>query len=254
MKMKKVIFAALVSTVCLISGCMRVEARYDMKKGSDMSYTAPESSDAYSAPTSENSTDSSVLPTDEPEKTDRIVWVGDSRIIQLGNKVYGIELVDNDLANEETSDGDCILGAVGEGYDWLAEHTAEIEDKLTDGCALVVNMGVNGIPDYHSEIAEWCNEIAEKYKDRGVKVYFMSINPVNDKLMKYNNYIIRDVDVVCFNSVIRTELKGVTYLDTYSEVRDDIIGEGSGTYDGLHYNESVYRKIKDYTCKIVKKE
>lgn len=231
---------------------MRVEARYDLITSSDTSYTPPEGSDEYSA--SENSTDSGTMPADESEKADRVVLVGDSRIIQLGNAVYGIAIVENHLIDGETPDGDCIIGAVGEGYEWLAEHTEEIEDKLTDGCALVVNMGVNGVPYYHSEIAEWCNEIAEKYRDRGVKVYFMSVNPVNDKLMERYNYVIRDVDVICFNSAIRTELKGVTYLDTYSELKDDILGEGSGTFDGLHYNEGIYRKIKDYTWKIVKKE
>ena len=255
MKMKKVIFAAAVTIVCFLSGCAKIEDRTDVGKSSYVPITDSRIDHYYQAVSAdENSSDSDSQPAEVSEKTDRVVLVGDSRIIQLGNAVYGFEIVDDSPVDEETSDGDHILGAVGEGYDWLEEHTANIEDKLTDGCALVVNMGINGAPYYHSEIAEWCNKIAEKYKDRGVKVYFMSVNPVNDRLMTYNGYNIRDVDVICFNSAIRTELKDVTYLDTYSVVRDDILGEGSGTFDGLHYNKNIYRKIKDYTWKVIKNE
>ena len=156
------------------------------------------------------------------------------------------------MVDETTSDGDSVLGVGGDGYNWLKDHTAEIEAKLTDGCALVVNMGVNGAPYFHSEIAEWCNKEAKKYKDKGVKVYFMSVNPVNDTLMAEYDYIIRNADVISFNNAIKKELVGVTYLDTYSFIKDDILGEGNGTVDGLHYYPSVYNKIKDYTWKTVK--
>ena len=254
--MKKVFFSAVISAVCFLSGCAKIEDHTDFGKSSYVPITDSRIDHYYQAAvsTDENSSDSESPPAEVSEKTDRIVLVGDSRTTNLGYYVYGMTIVDDYFVDEETPDGDCILAAGGEDYDWLVEHTSDIEAKLTDGCALVVNMGVNGAPYYHSEIAEWCNKIAEKYKDRGIKVYFMSVNPVNDKLVKYNNYAIRDVDVICFNSAIKTELKGVTYVDTYSVVRDDVLGEGNGTFDGLHYDESTYRKIRDYTWEIVKKE
>ena len=266
--MKKVILGAVISAVCLLSGCSRIEAQIDTEISSDMrgtsgaveyssgevSTSSAETSDS-SVSAAENSSLNESIPAEAPEKTDRIVLVGDSRTMQLGNYIYGMTMIDNRLVDEATSDGDYIIGAGGEGFGWLSEHTSDIEDKLTEGCALVVNMGVNGVPNFHSEIAEWCNTMAKKYKDMGVKVYFMSVNPVNDTLLRYYNYTIRNVDVVAFNSAIRTELvSDVIYLDTYSVVRDDILGEGSGTYDGLHYYDDVYRKIRDYTWKTIKNE
>lgn len=266
--MKKVICCVMISAVCLLSGCAEIEAPIDTEISSGVQAvssvterstvssavsSAVSEVDSFSAAESSSSSESlSSLPAEVPEKSDRIVLVGDSRTMNLGTYLYGMEIIDGVHVEGETPDGDYIIGAGGEGYDWLAAHTSEIEDKLTDGCALVVNMGVNGVPNFHLEIAEWCNNMAEKYKDRGVKVYFMSVNPVNDRLMKEYNYTIRNVDVICFNSEIRTELKNVTYLDTYSVIRDDILGEGVGTFDGLHYYEKPYRKIRDYTWETIK--
>lgn len=254
--MKKKFICVTVTALCLLSGCTKIEDRTDTVTSTYVPLTDSQIEHYYQAvSTEESSSESVVTPVEEvEEKPDRIVLVGDSRTTNLGNFVYGMEMIDDYLVDAETPEGDYILGAGGVGYPWLSEHTSEIEEKLTDGCALVVNMGVNGVPDFHTEIAEWCNEIAEKYKDRGVKVYFMSVNPVNDSLMEYYNYSIRNVDVICFNSIIRTELKGVTYLDTYSVVRDDILGGESSSFDGLHYYESVYRKIRDYTWETIKNE
>ena len=254
--MKKVFLWAALSAVCLLSGCSKTE-RADI--GLYEPLTDSQIEHYYQAVlTDKNTSDSESLPAEaEPEaeeKSDRIVLVGDSRTTNLGYYVYGMTIVDDYYVDDVTPDGDCIFAAGGEGYDWLLEHMPEIEDKLTEGCALVVNMGVNGVPDYHYEIAEWCNKMAEKYKDKGVKVYFMSVNPVNDRLMSYYDYTIRNVDVIFFNSAIRTELTGVTYLDTYSVVRDDILGEDSKSFDGLHYYDDVYFKIRDYTWKTIKTE
>lgn len=251
--MKKVIFAAALSAVCLLCGCSRTE----MGKSSYVPITDSQIAHYYQAvSTDESSSESEKEPAaaEAEEKSDRIVLVGDSRTTNLGYYVYGMTIVDDYIVDAETPDGDHIFGAGGEDYVWLVDHTSEIEDKLTDGCALVVNMGVNGAPDFHTEIAGWCNEMAEKYKNRGVKVYFMSVNPVNDRLLEYYNYNVRNVDVICFNSAIRSELRGVTYLDTYSVLSDDILGEESSSFDGLHYYENVYRKIRDYTWETIKKE
>ena len=253
--MKEKLICAIAAALCLLSGCTKIENRPNMGTSTYVPITDSQIDHYYQAVSSgESSTVSNSMPAEPEEKSDRIVLVGDSRTTNLGYYVYGMTIVDDYLVDEETSDGDRIFAAGGEDYDWLAEHTSDIEDMLTDGCALVVNMGVNGAPEYHAEIADWCNEIAEKYKGRGVKVYFMSVNPVNDRLLANHNYAVRNVDVICFNSAIRTELKGVTYLDTYSVVRDDILGEESSSFDGLHYYDSVYWKIRDYTWETIKKE
>lgn len=244
--MKRMILSAVIAAVCLMSGCTNIEDQPVTSSDGKFSYSFPE----LSAATDKSEPES--LPEAE-EKPDRIVLVGDSRIMQLGHYLYEMAYTDDGtLVDEETPDGDYIIGAGAQGYAWLAEHTEDIEDKLTDGCALVVNMGVNGVPYFHEEIASWCNDIAEKYRDRGVKVYFLSVTPVNDRLLKSYNYAIRNVDVVCFNSEIRMELEDVTYLDAYSVVTEDIFGDGDGTYDGLHYYESVYRKIRDFTWNTIK--
>lgn len=245
--MKRILLSAVIAAICLMCGCANSEALPDTGSDEQSVDSVPEVSTVTSTTESEPVS----LPKEE-KRPDRIVLVGDSRMMQLGHYLYGMEYIDEKLVDEATPDGDYIIGAGAQGYGWLEEHTEEIEDKLTDGCALVINMGVNGVPYFHEEIAEWCNDIAKKYKSRGVKVYFLAVTPVNDRLLKYYNYTIRNVDVICFNSEIRMELDGVTYLDAYSVVTEDIIGEGDGTYDGLHYYENVYRKIRDYTWETIK--
>lgn len=208
-----------------------------------------------SASSAEQPIESSDLPAITPGNANRLVLVGDSRTMHVGNNVFGLEMINNSLVDGETPGGDYILGVGAKGYTWLKDHTAEVEDKLTPGCALVVNMGVNGVPYYHAEIAEWCNDVAEKYKDEGVKVYFMSVNPVNDALLAKYNYQIRNADVIYFNEAIKSELSpNVTYLDTYSFITEDIFGSGEGTYDGLHYYAYVNSRIAEITWEAVKGE
>lgn len=248
--MKNILFYLMISAIFLLSGCANNEPAEVEISSDTYVCTQPVIRPNYQSGSFVGSDNgiSEVI----SETADRLVLVGDSRTLQLGYYIFEMTVVDNYLVDETTSDGDSVLGVGGDGYNWLKDHTAEIEAKLTDGCALVVNMGVNGAPYFHSEIAEWCNKEAKKYKDKGVKVYFMSVNPVNDTLMAEYDYIIRNADVISFNNAIKKELVGVTYLDTYSFIKDDILGEGNGTVDGLHYYPSVYNKIKDYTWKTVK--
>lgn len=220
---------------------------------SDEPGTPSESPSASSAPAAENGT-ADGIPPEALEIPDRIVLIGDSRTMHIGYYLFDLPMVDNKYVDGYTPDFDYILGMGGEGYYWLAEHTSEIEAKLTDGCALVINMGVNGAPRFSSETAAWCNEIAAKHADRGIKVYYMSVNPVNDSKLEDFNYTIRNSDVIYFNSSVKAELDGVTYLDTYSVVENDILGEGNGTFDGLHYNYYVCRKIWEYTVETVREK
>lgn len=269
--MKRMLIAAIITAVCLLTGCSENGSYPYSKTSSDISSDLnPESQDSNGSseesttsvavsymPSSSADEDSSLVensPSESLEKPNRIVLVGDSRTMHIGNYLYGLPMINNKFVDDPTPDGDYIMGMGGEGYAWLSSHILEIEERLTDGCALVVNMGVNGVPYFHKEIADWCNEMALRNKDRGIKVYFMSVNPVNDRLLEYYNYTIRNVDVIAFNSAIRIELVGVTYIDTYSVVADDILGEGIGTFDGLHYNEDVCRKIRDYTWGVIKGE
>lgn len=261
--MKKLFLGML--AVCLLIGCTmsNTEASPDIQVSIDTSPaddppeesgTSSESPGAFSVPAAENSTSDENLPADALEKPNRIVLVGDSRTMHLGYYLFELPMIDDKYVDGVTPDGDYILGIGGVGYSWLAEHTSEIEEKLTEGCSLVVNMGVNGAPDFHRQIAEWCGQMAAKYADKGVKVYFMSVNPVNDSKLESHHYLIRNTDVIFFNSAVRAELKGVTYIDTYSVVENDILGEGNGTSDGLHYNSYVCRKIWDHAVEVIRKE
>ena len=245
----KCIGAAVLSAVSLLTGCSGTKEPTIHIAG------VPAADTSGAANTSQVSTDddgSSVkdTPAQTAEKS-RIVLVGDSRTMHIGNYLYELPMIDNKYVDGETPDGDYIMGLGGEGYGWLSKNTSEVEKRLTDGCILVVNMGVNGAPYYHKEIAEWCNNMAVKNKDRSIRVYFMSVNPVNDRLLEEYNYSIRNADVIAFNSAVRTELTDAAYIDTYSVVEDDILGNGKGTPDGLHYYEYVYRKIRDYTWEVI---
>lgn len=192
----------------------------------------------------------------------KIVLVGDSR-------TYGLAITVGGLPTNENSE---IIGAMGSdyvickggmGYDYMTSHVSDIESQLGEDVAVVIAMGVNGcephsgenVPTfaerYANQYADWLNDKATTWASKGAKVYFVSVNPVNDDKAKGMGYTIKNEYVKAFNEKIKGKLKNVGYIDTYSQLESGILS-GTGTEDGLHYTQTIYETIKNYIWKVVK--
>ena len=102
-------------------------------------------------------------------------------------------------------------------------------------------------------------EIAKELKSRGCELYYMSVNPVNNQLIKANGKKSRPEETVRkFNSTIKGRLcsgssAAYQYIDTYSYlIREgygtdaSISGTDIGRDDGLHYTTKTYKRIYRY--------
>lgn len=192
----------------------------------------------------------------------KIVLVGDSRTYNLAITVGGLQ--GNDANEIIGSMGlDYVICKGGQGYDYMVNHLSDIESHLSQGTAVVIAMGVNGCEPsgsedtdtfaerYSNKYATWLNGKAAEWKSKGVSVYYVSVNPVNDDKLSQYGYTLKNEYIMAFNTSVKSKLSGVGYIDTYSQVSDKILS-GEGTEDGLHYDGATYGVIKDYIWKVVK--
>lgn len=196
----------------------------------------------------------------------KIILVGDSR-------TYGLAITAGGLSTNEANEiigsmgSDYVICKGGMGYDYMVNHTSDIETQLSEGTAVVIAMGINGCgpvsgetPDnfserYASQYASWLNEKASAWAEKGVAVYFVSINPVNESMCEKSGYTLKNSYIEAVNSKIKSKTQGkVGYIDTYSLIFKDVMS-GNAFFsdgDGLHYSSSTYGVIKDYIWKVVK--
>ena len=118
--------------------------------------------------------------------------------------------------------------------------------------AVIWNVGINnlidGLDDVGQRVAEYTSvmtSVAKELKAQGCDMYFMSINPTNDKEAASPNYGTAwsprsPYSVRLFNWKLRENISNYySYIDTYTY----LINTGFITYDGLHYGDSTYLKI-----------
>ncbi|MBQ9066318.1 MAG: hypothetical protein IJ133_02150, partial [Clostridia bacterium] len=79
------------------------------------------------------------------------------------------------------------------------------------------------------------------WRSRGARVYFVSVNPVNDSKTKY----VKNAQIESYNRSVRSSLSSnVTYVDTYSSLYYQIAFDDSMTdSEGLHYYSATYKSI-----------
>ena len=157
--------------------------------------------------------------------TGRIIWVGDSRYVGMEN-----------VAN---SSDDIYVAKGSMGYSWFVNTAIDqVNSQKKDGDTIIVNLGVNGFGA--SQYANKLNELVEN-DWKNCNVIFMSVNPIDDSKAASNGYQVRNSQVIEFNNYMMEHLSAkITYLDTYSQLINDISNE---TFDGVHYTSSTSGKI-----------
>lgn len=152
-----------------------------------------------------------------------IMFVGDSRTMQM-------------LAATQDAQYTWI-GESTRGYEWLVNIGIPlIDEKAQSGSRIVLQLGVNDL-SRPVEFAALLNQKAMEWESRGAHLYVVSVNPIDAHQTLTNEAVIQ------FNTILKQYiLPQITYLDTYSYLKTN----GYQTLDGIHYDQTTYRKIFDY--------
>lgn len=156
----------------------------------------------------------------------RIIWVGDSRTEGMSNAV--------------TSGDNVWIAQSSTGYNWFNDTAAQqVTSALREGDTIVFNFGVNDLGNVNNYI-EKLNSLASGDWSKADKIIVMSVNPVIDGRNNASNAAIEQ-----FNNAMKDGLSDkITYVDTYSKLKDTLTEEDFDQA-GLHYTNEVYKKIYD---------
>ena len=159
-----------------------------------------------------------------------IIMVGDSRTVGMQAAVGGSMTY---------------IGKVGEGLAYLKGTVTTKLKKLgkkgsLKGKAIVFNLGVNDLGNVNGYIS-YMNSFGKTLKNYGATVYFMTVNPVYNKLAKAWSTV-RNSQVITFNKTMAAGLSGYGIIDSY----DELVFRKFTTVDGVHYNAATYKKIYNY--------
>ena len=115
---------------------------------------------------------------------------------------------------------------------------------------VVINMGVNDLNNKNIIASDIARKYFKLYKNLSqkfpeVKIYLMSVNPVDEKIInEYWNNNRTNNKIEKFNDVLKQNLnkyniENMYYCDSYNEINFK-------TYDGLHYTFDTNKKIVGY--------
>ncbi|MBQ3967903.1 MAG: SGNH/GDSL hydrolase family protein [Lachnospiraceae bacterium] len=164
----------------------------------------------------------------------QFVFLGDSRFVGIDNL---------------TSDpSDKFYAKVGAGYTYLESVKEQVIRAGTTGSALIIGLGVNDSGYNAARYAATINDIAARYPG---KVFFTTVNPVNEEQAAKNNYIVSNEKIAQFNASVRAGLAPNVYvIDTNAYLTN----VGCSWRDGLHFADitsiTVYNYIRQTVTKL----
>lgn len=161
---------------------------------------------------------------ESPVVTSAVVFVGDSRTVQMSRAV---------ARNNYTW-----IGKVGMGYSWFSTEALPLVDAYTgEGTKLLINMGVNDLANA-SKYVKLINSKIDAWDAAGAEVYYASVNPVVDGKCNASN-----AQIEKFNATLQGSLDSrIHWIDSYSYT----VSQGFSTSDGLHYSKATSQMIYAY--------
>ena len=164
-----------------------------------------------------------------------ICFIGDSRTVGMS-----IAAPEDDTVS--------YICECGMGYLWLTSEETQEQISKADADVYVFNLGVNDVANV-LQYAKYVNSFSEERPDS--VIIYMSVNPVDDLLVKKYRYHITDAQVCAFNEELSSALsEQVVYLNTY----DVLNAAGYDTTDGLHYQNRTYKMLYEYTIDYIQGE
>ena len=163
----------------------------------------------------------------------KYVFVGDSRYV--GMSAY-------------KEDTDTFIAKNNMGYSYLEEQMSLIKQSCDKNTALIIGLGVNDLKYSREKYITTINSMADAMD---CKIYYMLVNPVDEKKEVSYGYSVENNTINEFNKAMKAELTSdVHIIDTYSYLQS----QGYVTVDGLHYDNDTYKLIYDYIKEAIKKD
>lgn len=177
------------------------------------------------------------------------IFIGDSIFVEMHN-IIG----DN---------GDIYSAKRGEGINWLKEEgLPKVESKIGDNTNIIIGMGINDlfnkclnngnvdVDGVINKYERYFNAKIIEWTQKGANVYFTSIGPFDQSKIDSSTRKVNNTDAIDFNNKIQSQLKGMTYIDIYSNILNDMNEKNIDLTrnDGTHYVSLAY--VKRY--KIIK--
>ena len=138
------------------------------------------------------------------------------------------------------------------GDEMVLGFTSKIPDDsiLQKKTAVIFNFGVNDLKKY-KKYASYYNLIEPILTSKGCELYFMSVNPINRKMLSNADRADRsEAELRRMNDYLRENLSSAyTYIDMYSYLKSTGYSFSSDHYgagtidDGLHYTAATYKRI-----------
>lgn len=161
-----------------------------------------------------------------------LIIVGDSRTLIMENAVG------------KTAENTTWICKSGAHSKWLRETAVpELNKILKKNSDIVIWMGVND-PGNVSYYLDCLNSEIPGWKSHGARVYIMAAGQVDE-----DPYVTNE-DIKKFNARMRAEIKGAKYIDLYTWLARNV--HGNYTYDGVHYDFDLSKKIYEYMLKNIK--
>ncbi len=163
-----------------------------------------------------------------PAGSGNVIFVGDSRIGQMGNAVGGTA----------AWPGVAFVACYGGGADWLSTQNAkqDIDQFVTPGSVIILNYGVNDL-SRHGDYISVINRYSRDWRARGATVFFASVGPVAE----VNLYNKRNWAVEYFNNQLNSSLESpIGRIDLYGYLT---LTGYTTVSDGLHYSADTYARM-----------
>lgn len=160
----------------------------------------------------------------------KYLMVGDSRTVGMSSAVSSSQVK--------------FIGKVSMGYSWLKSTAGpKVKQYLAGnpGLKVVFAFGINDLGNISSYITYY-KALMKAYPD--TEFYFLSVNPVNEKLASSKGYSVKNSAIKKFNTKLKSTF-GARYIDTYSWLTK----KGFGTADGVHYTSETYLKLYNYVAR-----
>lgn len=191
-----------------------------------------------------------------PKKYDRVIFVGDSRTVQISKTFErGLGYVPENVT---------VIAQNGRGLEWFKRYAWRrlkyVLSKEKGRTAVVFNLGINDLKHTASwfvscdktirDYMYYMPKVARYLKRYNCKLYYMSVNPINSPGLTVP-YSRKESEVLKFNKAMK-QLKDYEYIDTHSYMIRNGFSMNvldTGFDDAVHYSAKTIKRIYCYCMK-----
>lgn len=163
------------------------------------------------------------------------IFIGDSRYVAM---------------SKYKTDNDTFICENGVGRYFLNKKMGDIVNMSDSNTRIIIGLGVNDVGAGLECTDEYLELLAQLDRSTDAEIYYMLVNPVDERLCSANGYSIKNSSIDTFNQRMTEGLHdtNIKILDTNSFLKE----EGYTCSDGLHYKDETSEKIYKFIKTAVK--